>query len=63
MDLDKLLKERELSCNDLAKRTGIARQYLYDIAAGRKDWKRVTYGKLESIAQALGISLDELVNS
>lgn len=61
MSLKKLLDEREMSVDDLTERSGISRRYLFYIVKGEKDWKNLSYKKIEALADAFEITVEELV--
>lgn len=62
MDFKELLQERELTCYEVAKKTGISHPYLKKLENGTIEWRQITYGKLEKIAKLLGLTVDDMVN-
>lgn len=60
--LKKLREERGLSKYALAKKAGVVKSTLINIEQEKYNIKQAKYETLERIANALGVSIDELVN-
>lgn len=58
--INKLMDEKEISCLELSKMTGIANSTLATLLKGRTD--KFDIVKLKKICQVLGCSLDYLMN-
>jgi predicted transcriptional regulator/DNA-binding Xre family transcriptional regulator len=58
--LKKMREERRLTLSELAQRTGLSPSYLAEIQAGKKYPKAE---KVVALAEALGVSYDELISS
>ena len=55
----KILKERELTPYQLAKKTGMNVNIFYDLKSGKQ--KDITLSKAYKIAKALNVSIDDLI--
>ncbi|MFT3952798.1 MAG: helix-turn-helix transcriptional regulator [Oscillospiraceae bacterium] len=63
MSLNKLLKNAGLNQSQLAALTGFHKQYVNDLCTGRRDIKKCGFESLNKIADALQMSIDELMKS
>ena len=60
--LKQKLIEKHITQSELAKRTGISRQYISQLCNEKRKFANVKVDKIYNIATALDINLDELVN-
>lgn len=60
LKLNKLMQDKEITCLELSKKTGIPNTTLSTLLKGRTD--KIDIVKLRTICEALGCSLDYILN-
>ncbi len=56
----KLMNERGISQAELARRSGMSKQSITELVKGRS--KEPTFSKAKALADALGVTLEEMAN-
>ena len=59
--LKRILEEKHISQNELARRLGVTRGYICDIVHDRQNIRHMPIDKVSRIANIFNISLDEFV--
>lgn len=60
--LKQKLIEKHITQSELARRTGISKQYISQLCNGKRKFTNIKVDKIYSIAIVLDVNLDELVN-
>lgn len=61
--LEELMKARGTNTRRLAMSAGLSYSTLYDVVIGKRTLNDVSAGKVQAIADALGVSFDELMGN
>lgn len=59
--LAEILKEKNMTAYRLSKLTGISTSHLSDMITGKRCLCTMTYQRLDRLAKALGMSVEELM--